>query len=215
MNLLMDRMSREEINKRVLSACESGFNIEEQDEFGIDVYDDYEDWFIRYRYLETLDVQNLVEFNSLKVDEAKFWRLFDACIDYNSLMTIEKIVFVSNEDELDKWEASVNYEHSFDMNNAIGIMWLRANIVIVNASLISHMVMEDDIMYGVANVNEAISMGLMETLVHELRHVLTTNPIITEDLIPAGEEEEDAVEEYCRAVTHNILIGHPDLVFVK
>lgn len=215
MTLLLDRMSRAEIDELVMSACGDGYTIQDRDDFGIDVYDEVEDWFMRYSYLETLDVRGLVEFNSLKVDEGKFWRLFESCVDYNSLMTVEKIVFVSNEDELDVWLEHTDYTQSFDMDEAVGIYWRYDNIVLVNVNLIEQSVRDINFNFDGSTYAEEMSLGLMETLVHELRHVLTMNPIIPEELVPGVEALEDSVEEYCRAVTHSILVGHPDLEFVK
>lgn len=211
--LKLDVLSRDEV-ERLIEGCDR-LEVLDRDDSGVDVYDEETGKTIRYTYVDRLDIRSLVEFNSLEVDEDKFWRVFEDCVDVNSLMDVERIVFVSSEDELDELEAEYDYENSMDFEENMGIYWWDSSVVIVNAGLVYEMVDDHYFGYGEDRVRREYGIYLMETLVHELRHVLTMNPIVQGDLISLDEVEEEAVEMYGRRVASEVLVNHVDIDFVK
>lgn len=211
--LKLDVLSRDEV-ERLIEGCDR-LEVLDRDDSGVDVYDEETGKTIRYTHVDRLDIRSLVEFNSLEVDEDKFWRVFEDCVDVNSLMDVERIVFVSSEDELDELEAEYDYENSMDFEENMGIYWWDSSVVIVNAGLVYEMVDDHYFGYGEDRVRREYGIYLMETLVHELRHVLTMNPIVQGDLISLDEVEEEAVEMYGRRVASEVLVNHVDIDFVK
>lgn len=211
--LKLDVLGRDEV-ERLVEGCDR-LEVLDRDDSGLDVYDEETGKTIRYTYIEHLDIRSLVEFNSLEVDREKFWRVFEDCVDVNSLMDVDRIVFVSSEDELDELEAEYDYENSMDFEENMGIYWWDSSVVIVNAGLVYEMVDDHYFGYGEDRVRREYGICLMETLVHELRHVLTMNPIVQGNLISLDEVEEEAVEMYGRRVAREILVNHVDIDFVK
>lgn len=211
--LKLDVLGRDDVD-RLIEGCDR-LDVLDRDDSGLDVYDEETGKTIRYTYVDRLDIRSLVEFNSLEVDVDKFWRVFEDCVDVNSLMDVERIVFVSSEDELDELEAEYDYENSMDFGENMGIYWWDSSVVIVNAGLVYEMVDDHYFGYGEDRVRREYGIYLMETLVHELRHVLTMNPIVQGNLISLDEVEEEAVEMYGRRVASEILVNHVDIDFVK
>lgn len=96
----MNLMTKEEIKQLVFQT--EGFEIQQETGRGIEVYDTEEDRFLNYKYLEEIRLEEMFQFNSLKVDKEKFFRVFRDCVDLNMLMIIDRVVFISKEEELEE-----------------------------------------------------------------------------------------------------------------
>jgi hypothetical protein len=204
----MNLLTKEEIKRLVFQT--EGFEIQQETERGIEVYDTEEDRFLNYKYLEEIRLEEMFQFNSLKVDKEKFFRVFRDCVDLNMLMIIDKVVFISKEEELEELLDEFPSQ-SMDIKENVGIHFYMDNVVVVNAKLIHELVNQDvqSCDYYVDFLEE-FNRGIWETLIHELRHSITSNPIIPEEYIPLEEGSEEKVEEYCRRVFEEKVEKHPD-----
>lgn len=188
-----------------------GFEVQTESNIGIEVYDKEEDKFFNYRFLEELDFEDVFQFNSLPVDKERFYRVFKECVDVNMLMIVDKVVFINSEEEYDALIEEYP-EQSIDMEKAVGINFYMDNVVVINVKRIKELVDEEMVNFHsfTLSYHEELAMGIWQTLVHELRHNITANPIILEDMIPTEEGEEDMVEEYCRKIYEEKIGRHPD-----
>jgi hypothetical protein len=205
----MNLMTKELMKELILQV--EGFEIQKETDKSIEIYDNEEDKFFNYRFLEGLNLDEVFQFNSLAVDKERFYRVFRESVDMNMLMIVDKIVFINNVEEYD--DLIEEYpEQSMDMENAVGINFYMDNVVVINVKRIKELVDEEMVNFHsfTLSYHEELAMGLWQTLVHELRHNITANPIILEDLIPTEEGEEDKVEEYCRKVYEENIATHPD-----
>ena len=79
-------------------------------------------------------------------------------------------------------------------------MWYDACKVFVNIEEIikvTKSMLEEGILYDY-EVTDCINQGIIETLIHELRHLAQANPYLPEELLKQkGDDEEDA-EQYAR-----------------
>ncbi|PLS15046.1 hypothetical protein CVD28_24510 [Bacillus sp. M6-12] len=208
----MNLMTKEQIKELVLQV--EGFEIQEETNKGIEVYDNEEDKFFRYRYLEELNIEEVFQFNSLQFNKDAFFRIFKECVDLNMLMIVDKVVFLNNEEEYDQLIEEYP-DQSMDMDRAVGINFYMDNVVVVNVKLIRSLAEELALKDELSDVKEELAMGIWQTLVHELRHNITANPIILEDMISIEEGEEDKVEEYCRNVFEESIEKHPEYCCFK
>lgn len=202
----MNLMTKEEIKELVYQV--EGFEIESETERQIDVYDEEENRFLTYAFLETLNIEDVFQFNSLSLDKEKFFNVFRSCVDLNMLLTVKKVVFINNHDELNELDEEYP-EQYMDIERAVGIQYYDDGIVVINVYKIKELAKE----LAIGNTESfELAHGIWTTLIHELRHVITTNPIILEDQIPAEEAEEDRVEEYCIKVFEEYIQVHPDFM---
>lgn len=130
-------------------------------------------------------------------------------VDKHMLLTIEKFVFITDEEEeddsiyLDKSiENGLIAGHSFPDENTIGIYWIDENIVLVNIKAV-----QDNAIFALQQLNitneteykKETSIGIITTLLHEIRHAAQINSYLPEDILnPISDDDEIDAEEYAR-----------------
>lgn len=199
----MELIKFEEMKSRILGV-ESFEDIEITENI-ISVYDSLENRFLEFKNLETLNPMDLFEFNSLRVNEAKFINILNQ-LDKNMFMLVNKIIFINSKEEADA--LAVEYESQpFDIENMVGVNFYDDNVIVINAYLLKKSA--EEIADYIFSFDEEFSWGLITTLIHELRHNITYNPIITEEEIPLEEGSEEAVESYCIKTFNDIEMNVP------
>lgn len=202
----MNLMTKEEMKQLILET--EGFEIQTETEKGIVVYDHIDNRFLHYRYLEDLDVSQLFQFNSFAVNQEAFYRVINDCFDKHMFMVVKKIIFVNNREEYE--QLLEEYPEQFwDIEQAVGVHFFEENVIIINAYLIRMLVQMDE--NEITSFEEELSRGVWETLIHELRHSITENPIIPETMISIEEGGEEQVEAFCRKLYQERISKHPNV----
>lgn len=131
--------------------------------------------------------------------------------------TLDSIFFVFDEEGLKELETYTGDSYAFDcidLDEYIGMMWYEKNIVIINVSLIEKMAKENADEFIPAN--EQVSSGIVTTLVHELRHLMTlTNVLLTDKECTENDKLEESVENYARNFEDINLISIGTFVNIK
>ncbi len=203
----MSLFSKDDI--RQLVAGVEGTEIIDETDQGIDIYDNEEERFLTYHYLEDLDVESLFIFNSLGFDKEKFFKVVRDCFDLDMFMIIKKIVFV-NSDAEGTALLSDYPSQSMDFSKTVGTYFYKDCVIVVNAMLIKRLVEGEFYDDGITIPEDEFTQGLWETLIHELRHSIVSNPIVPVEHISVKEGDEDRIEEYCRNVFNTKIRLHPD-----
>jgi len=203
--------------------------IEEQNERGILVWDEDEEKEIPFFFLEHMDASALAERiyvskdipQKYQVDKqalAKY--LWNVC-DRNAFVTLDEMVIIwsvpedTEQFELQDFKDSglVHLRERFEDDYALelgdellGVMWYERNVVVINMGEIvrtgewierESIDIEDP--YFLAE--NQIIIGLLTTVLHELRHLqMDTNIVLPLDEYPLELGNEAEVEEYCREV---------------
>ena len=100
-------------------------------------------------------------------------------------------------------------EQFWDIEQAVGVHFFEENVIIINAYLIRMLVQMDE--NEITSFEEELSRGVWETLIHELRHSITENPIIPETMISIEEGGEEQVEAFCRKLYQERISKHPNV----
>lgn len=201
----LDYMDRSVLRKDV----EESYEIEvlEENSSHILAYDESWGREVQFNYLDTLDVNNLFEFNSLKIKKEKFFSLVNL-LDKTLFMTVKKIVFLNNKKEYNKLVKELdNYEFMDDLQKELGKHLFYESVVIVNMmaikKTIKDMIKESD--YYI-NEWEEIHIALFTTLIHELRHSYQANPLYEEEFsLLSRDGIEDDAEDYCRRIFEDVI----------
>ena len=193
-------MDYNEIFERIKET--KGFKILDKTDKKIEVYDSEEDKFLTYRNLESFNLLGLFSFSTLSVNKRKFLKLLNL-LDKNLFMKIKKIYLINNEDDLDKVLTEYPCQY-FDIESMLGINFYEEDVILINSYLAEKLAWEDTALLSIS-FHEAFNIIIWETLIHELRHNLVENPIITEEEIPIEENAEDKVEKYCLRVFDNVI----------
>ena len=119
---------------------------------------------------------------------------FRGCVVFGNKKEFEKGIktILPNEDFSELME-EFEYE---DMDNCVGKLWYRKQIIFVNEKLIRKLAKEnkDDYLYDFV---EEYSRGILMTIIHEMRHCMFTNCFLPEDSYPEYLESEEEVENFC------------------
>ena len=84
-----------------------------------------------------------------------------------------------------------------DYEHCVGVMLTEHQIVFINEHIIEREVA--DISVSDYEKDKEYQIGLLVTLIHEMRHLmLETNPFLPEDEFPEEMKDEDEVEEFAR-----------------
>lgn len=193
-------MDYNEIVKKIKET--EGFEILNKTDKEIEVYDNEEDKFLTYRNLEGFNLLDLVSFSTLSVDKRKLLELLNF-LDKKLFMKIKKIYFINNKKCLD--EVLTKYPcQSFNIEKFLGINFYKEDVILINSYLAKKLAWEDTVLLS-TSFEAAFNTIIWETLIHELRHNLVENPIITEEEIPIEEDAEDRVEKYCLKIFDNVI----------
>lgn len=178
-----------------------------EEENYIYAYDSQEDRELYFHDLNKLNYDKIFDFNSLIVNKEKFYKILDENVDKLLFLMINKVLFISSQEELDKYLDIEEYElQSFDIDNYLGISWLDNSTVVVNCKLAKEICKEDcqdnDFLY-----KQLYDECIWTTLLHELRHLeCDLGVIIPEEIIPLEESDEDNVEEYGSNCYYNDIL---------
>lgn len=130
----------------------------------------------------------------------------------DAVCTLNGLFIVSNEEDYEKFLDEVNTHTALNLNewyewesieDNCGMMLYVAKIAVINENVIYKMSLElgDDLV----SPEEEYSIGIVQTVIHELRHLmLETNCFFPEEIASIEENAEDAVEEFCRNAYENL-----------
>lgn len=124
--------------------------------------------------------------------------LFDNA-DKNLFVTLEDIWIVWDDEGLSEIENATGDEYANYIINEdmVGVMWFQRNSIVINLQAIYNIA--NEIAYDEYSIEREVSIGLICTIVHELRHLmLDTNIILSEEDYPVSESAEEKVENYGR-----------------
>ena len=146
-------------------------------------------------------------------------------VDQNMLVTLRHIIFVASEDDMHEalkaldaevyeWPECVFFDGD-DVGECLGCFWRFQSAIIINiaairvesAALVEEYEFDDD--YWHEDESELVTVGVYETLLHELRHLGLDNPFLDEDEYPIAEAAEDAVEDWAREAYEAALYSLP------
>lgn len=133
------------------------------------------------------------------IDRTVFERVLRDCIDPNSMQTVERLVILGDEGDYDAFYDEYPFS-DFDPDEHAGMYFFHENMVVVNLWLIGRLY---------PDIDDQLA-ALWETVAHELRHVVTANPVVLDTDIPAAAGDEDAVEVYGRQVYARRIYLHGD-----
>ena len=202
----MNYIGYEEMKERILST--EGFDSIEVTDNTISLYDAKDNRFLNYRNLDTVNLREVFNFNSFDLDKDKFFNIVNL-LDKNMFMIVDEIVFINSEKELDVLLEKYDTQY-MDIEKAIGINFFNDNVIVINSYLLKKIVHEDCEDDDCLCPKEELSRGIWQTLIHELRHNIVANPIITEDEIAIEEADEDLIEEYCISIYEDIICKYED-----
>lgn len=120
--------------------------------------------------------------------------------DKNMLMSLQAIAIITGDEEdtdslyLDpRIEDGLENMHDFPRANQIGLTWWDKDIVLINAQAIQEVALESNA-DGYFNDKDEINIGILNTLLHEIRHVAQNNFWLPEDILSSysSDPEEDA-----------------------
>lgn len=189
-----------EVIKRIQHT--KGFEIIEQYKDNIKIYDEIENKFLTYRNLLNFNPLSLFYFFSLNVDKEKFINIINL-LDRRFFLKIERVYFINNKKELDFLLNEFPSQY-IDMEKHIGVNFYNDNVIVINTYLIKKLAWEDMCLFQVPFL-KTFNQIIWKTLIHELRHDLVENPIITDKEIPLSENCEEKVERYCLEVFNKIV----------
>jgi hypothetical protein len=167
----------------------------------VKIKDNVDSRFEYFRYpekIEEKEIKEIFDFGSVKIDYQVFFSILKKHLDNNMLMNVKGIYFFDNPDDHKKL-LEKHPDVGFDYDNHYG--WREAaedgTVIIINVDIIRKKLGRMDY-FGVYSEKEKISLLILETLFHELRHAVTNNILIMEDEIPLSEGKEKAVIRYSR-----------------
>lgn len=179
-----------------------GFKILEKKENKVEIYDEIENKFFTYKDIENLNLLDIFEFNSLEVGKIKFLNLIEL-LNKNLFMIVDKVYFTNNKKEVEGLLERFP-EQNISSNEYLGIYLYQDNSIVINTYLISKITLEDTNIFKTSH-EEEFNRCIWQTLIHELRHSLVENPIITEEEIPLEENTEENIERYCISTFEKII----------
>lgn len=157
--------------------------------------------WLRNRTIITPDITNL----EYKFDIYGLIDQLDATIDKNMLINMDKIIFCTDSDE------SFDYlSQSFDTlaegendlpYDMLGIMWHDTSDALINVGEIIKTTKEMAAADEIENyeIKSCINRGVIETLVHEIRHLAQANPYLPEEYLCQETDNDEAdAEQYAR-----------------
>lgn len=131
-------------------------------------------------------------------------------LDRELFTTLNAIFFVYDKAgllELERFTEDSYAQSCIKLDKEIGLMWYEYDIVIINVGLIQKNC-EADAIDGVP-VEDEIGIGIVSTLVHELRHLMvSTNNLLTELELPYSENTEEAVERFTQQYNDQHLLDY-------
>ncbi len=147
---------------------------------------------IDFRMPDKINLEELVEFNSLKVNSKRFFNILNK-IDKEYFMNIEQIEFISNEEEY--LEYVKYFDWFLDLENTVGIYLFQENYLFINIYAIRKLTEELD----------GLNIGMWTTLLHELRHSYQLNPLFEYVFSNNIEEKEKDAEEFARRTFDRLI----------
>lgn len=171
-----------------------------------------------FRYPEKIeenDLKEIFNFGSAKMDFQVFFSILKKHLDNNMLMNVKGVYFFDNPGDHKKL-LEKHPDIEFDYENHYG--WREAaedgTIINVNVDIIRKKLGKMDY-FGVYSDEEKISLLILETLFHELRHAVTNNILIMEDEIPLSEGKERAVIRFSRDFIKKKILKDNFLILKK
>lgn len=179
----------------MVATCEGLTDIVEKEKH-IEAYDEKEDMMLNFHH--TIDLENLFDFGSLKVDKERFFKIIKENLDDLLFLMPNKIYFISNEEELDRLLCEYELQ-SLDYNNVLGTTWLYDSVIVINVNQCK-VVSKDISKTSIESFSNTFNEVIWTTLIHELRHITCDLGLVIPDyIIPLSEGEEDNVERYCNS----------------
>lgn len=204
-------LSKEKILSRLKQLENQGeISIVNNNEKFIDIKDYIEERVERFRFVETItnqDTKDLFDFGSCILNKKLFFDLVEKYVDIDTLINVSKIYFFHN--HLDYFKAREKYQDlTYDFFQYLG--WREAcekgTIIIVNLETIRKNV--DNFSHlQKFNQNQKVNLLTFEVLLHELRHALTNNILLSEDELSIEEDNEEKIISYSREIVLNNLIN--------
>ena len=166
----------------VVAASEHLEHLHEDDDT-CTIYDKRDDRFTAYHRDPFADLDARVVTPD-GFDRDAFLALLPQVVDPNSLQGLQRLVILGDEDDLERL-LDDHPDKSFDMDSLYGCHWYDDHVVIVNLPLIVE-----------ENFFDPLE-SFWVTLFHELRHVVTQDPVCAATLSEMT-RSEDAVESYAQ-----------------
>lgn len=228
-------LKKEIIEKNIKEEVANGtMEILEQNPQSILVWDNESDKEIKFSFPEFLNensVRNAIYISDTipqkwKIDADELAKYLWRVCDRNSFITLASIYIFwdpwaadDEEDDSDPYRQKLEDDTGDEYANylaeapLLGQLWFERNIVVINAASIMVASKEiekenHDLGDPWFSVENQYRTGVLQTVIHELRHLqMDTNPFLPEDTYPIEESSEEAVEAYCRDVFENNTIS--------
>ena len=145
----------------------------------------------------------------MPIDKEKVVEYLDGHMDKNMLMTVDRILFVTGDEEDDDKifknervaEGAFEAGHWLPDKNQVGLTWWDYDIVCISLKGIREGVDEcvNTFRLDKDEERDEINIGVLTTLVHEVRHTAQDNPYLPEKFFgPVSRDKEKDAEEYAR-----------------
>lgn len=159
---------------------------------------------------ETLSERILLLSSENEINKEKLVTLMLDTMDHNLFITLENMYFIKSEDDLRKIYDLTGDEYALeiiDIEEQIGLMWYEKNSIIINLAAIKRVA--EEIGVDTSDIRREYNIGILSTIIHELRHLmLDTNIILSEEDYPVEMSAENEVEEYCRNICDKIIYSY-------
>lgn len=183
---------------RVLNYSDDFF-IEKETSTFIYVYDNKNDRYLKFRYMNKIIPINLVTFNSFGMKKAALTQLLNS-IERELFITVNKIIFINNDKELDSYckKHNCSEDEKEDYKRFNGTHDCRSNDIIINIPNINQRVLEMP-EYEEKYKKLFFLYVFLDVLLHELRHSWQYNPLFykwSRKLFESNELLEEDAEQY-------------------
>lgn len=199
---------------------EDFITVEDYNERFITVYDEYHGYMNSRRYTirnpKKIDEKYLSSLILISDDAKKLNPTIDIKkviayldkLDKNMLMTVQRICFITNEEEDtdtiyqdELFAEGIEAGHGIN-DNQIGITWWDMDIILINLKAIQEI--SKEFSYDKYDFQKEYNLGILTTIVHEIRHCAQENPYLEEKYInPLSIDPEADAEEYARNYVDN------------
>lgn len=150
------------------------------------------------------------------IDTTKLIAYLDK-LDKNMLMTVQRICFITDDEEENDsiykdplFAEGIEAGHGIGPNQ-IGVTWWDMDVIVINLKNIKETT--EEIVYDEYEFDSEFNIGILTTIVHEIRHSAQNNMYLPEKYInPISIDPEADAEEYARnwVDTH-----HESILFFK
>ena len=175
---------------------------------------------INREYLDSiLRISDCVKDSSVDLDREKMLDYLDKEVDKDMLMTVQRIVFVTGDEEdedslyKDKLISEAQFEagHDLPFDNLYGVRWWDYDVVVTNIKALKEEL--DSVGIPDNSMEEKLNEGVMVTMLHEIRHCAQANRFLPASVLkPVSYDSEVDAEEYAQGFYER----HPaDIIKIK